>query len=60
MLCTTHFHAMGNNHVRIQRGDRLSGAPLKNHSYIGFFSNFGPDPVINHKLPNQHSMLGPS
>ena len=34
---------------RIQRGDRGSGPPLKNHNNIGFISNTGPDPLKNHK-----------
>ena len=30
-------------------GDRGSGPSLKNHRNIGFLSNTGPDPLINHK-----------
>ena len=33
------------NHGRIQRGDRGSGPPLKNHKNIGFLSNTGPGPL---------------
>ena len=33
------------NHVGIQRGDRGSGPPLKNHKNIGFLSNTGPGPL---------------
>ena len=32
-------------HGRIQRGDRGSGPPLKNHKNIGFPSNIYPDPL---------------
>ena len=32
--------------------------PLKNHKYIGFFRNTGPDPLKITKLPSQDSMLG--
>ena len=33
------------SHARIQRGDRWSGPPLKNHKNIEFLSNTGPDPL---------------
>ena len=32
--------------------------PLKNHKNLGFLSITGPDPMKNHKLPSQNSMLG--
>ena len=35
-------------HVRIQRRDRVSGPPLKNHKTIEFSSNTGPDTL---KIP---------
>ena len=38
-------------------GDRTP-PPLKNHKYIGFLSNTGPDPLKITKLPSQHSILG--
>ena len=44
--------------MRIQRGDRGSGPPMKNHKNIGSLSNSGPDPLKITKLPSQHSMLG--
>ena len=45
--------------ARIQKGDRGSGPPPPgNHKAIGFFSNPGPKPLENHKLPSQHSMMG--
>ena len=36
-------------HAPIQRGDRGSGPPLKNHKKIGFLSNTGEDSLKNHK-----------
>ena len=36
-------------HVRIQRGTGGPDTPLKNHKNIGSLSNFGPDPLKNHK-----------
>ena len=36
---------LNKRHVRIQRGDRESGPPLKNHKNIGFLSNIGLDPL---------------
>ena len=47
-------------HVRIQRGDRGSGPPLKNHKNIGFLSNSGPDPLKNHKATKPAFNVGPS
>ena len=44
--------------TRIQRGDRGSGTPLKNHKNIGFLINTGPDPLKATKLQSQYSMLG--
>ena len=32
--------------------------PLKNHNFIGFPSNTGPDPLKISKLPSQHSTVG--
>ena len=52
------LHSLIITHVRIQRGDRGSGPPLKNHKNIGFLSNTGLDPLKITKLPCQHSMLG--
>ena len=46
------------HHTWIQRGDRGSGSPMKNHKNIGFLSNIGPDPLKIRKLPSQHSMSG--
>ena len=31
---------------------------MKNHTKIGFLNNTGSNPLKNHKLPSQHSMLG--
>ena len=31
---------------------------LENRKPLGFFSNTGPDPLENQKLPSQHSILG--
>ena len=49
-------------HVRIQRGGQGSGPPLppplKNHKFIGFPSNTGPDPLKITKLPSRHSTVG--
>ena len=39
-------------------GGMGSGRPLKSHKNVGFLSNSGPDPLKNHKLPSQYSMLG--
>ena len=44
----------------IQRGDRGSRSPLKNHKNIGFFSNAGPDPLKNHKATKPTFNVGPS
>ena len=45
-------------HVRIQRGGQGSEPHVKNHKYIGLFSNTGLDPLKIIKLPCKHSMLG--
>ena len=49
-------------HGRIQRRDRGSGPPLKNHKHIGFSSNIDPDLLKITKLPSlseaEHSMVG--
>ena len=47
-------------HVRIQRGDRGSGPPLKNHKNIGFLSNSGPDPLKNYEATEPAFNGGPS
>ena len=47
-------------HVRIQRGDRGSGPLMKNHKFIGFPSNTGPDPLKNHKATKPAVNVGPS
>ena len=45
--------------MRIQRGGTGGpDPPLKNHKYIGFLSNTGPDPLKISWLPSQHSMFG--
>ena len=31
---------------------------LENRKPSGLFSNTGPDPLLNQKLPSQHSILG--
>ena len=47
------------SHVRTQRGDRGSETPLKNHKFIGFPSNSGPDPHGNHKAAKSAFNGGP-
>ena len=44
--------------VRIQRGGTGSTPSLKNHKFIRFLSNTGPDPLKITKLPSQHSRVG--
>ena len=51
---------IGITNVRIQRGDRGSGPPLKNHKLKGFPSNTGPDPLKNHKATKSAFNVGPS
>ena len=46
-------------HAWIQRGDRGSRPPLKNHKNKGFVSNTGPDPLKNHKAANPAFNVGP-
>ena len=48
------------HHVRIQRGDRVSGPPLKNHQNIGFLCNTVPDPLKNHKASRPAFNVGQS
>ena len=38
--------------------DRVSDSSLKNHKNIGFLSNTGPDPLINHKATNAAFNIG--
>ena len=40
--------------------DRGSEPPLKNLKNLGFLSNTGPDPLINHKATKQTFNIGPS
>ena len=47
-------------HVRIQRGDRGSGPPLKNYKNIVFLSNTGPDPLKKQKANQAAFNVGPS
>ena len=48
---------MVRSHARIQRWDRGSGSPLKNHKNIEFISNTGPDLLKFSRLPSQHSTI---
>ena len=50
------------NHGRIQRGGgyRGCGPPLKNHKYIGFLSNTGPNLLKNHKATKPEFNIGQS
>ena len=34
--------------------------PIKNHKNVGFLSNTGPDPLINHKATKPALNVGPS
>ena len=43
----------------VQRGDRGSGPPLKNHKNIGFLINTGPDSLKNHKATKPAFNVGP-
>ena len=52
-----HFLMKTGSHGRIQRGDRGSGPPMKNHKNIGFPSILDPDPLKITKLPSQHSSV---
>ena len=47
-------------HAQIQRGDRGSRLPLKNHKNLGFSSNTCPDPLKNHKATKLGFYVGPS
>ena len=63
MCCGQHlcFNTVQTYNMRGSRGGGTGGLdppPLKNHKYIGFLSNTGPDPLKITKLPSQHSMLG--
>ena len=40
------------------RGRQGTGPPPEISQSYRFLSNTGPDPLKNHKLPSQHSMLG--
>ena len=47
-------------HVRIQRGGAGSpDPPPKNHKNIGFLTNTGPDPLLNHKATKPAFNVGP-
>ena len=37
---------------------RVLTPSLENRKPLGLFSNTGPDPLENQKLPSQHSILG--
>ena len=39
-------------------GQGVRTPPLKNHKNIGFLSNTDLDPLKNHKLLSQHSIMG--
>ena len=59
----THTHTLKQQKQKMRRSRNKGGGqgvrtPLKNHKNIGFLSNICPDPLKNHKLPSQHSMLG--
>ena len=42
-----------------ERGwQRVLTLSLANRKHLGLFSNTGPDPLENQKLPSQHSILG--
>ena len=42
-----------------ERGrQRVLTPTLENRKPLGLFSNTGPDPLENQKLPSQHSILG--
>ena len=48
-------------HARIQNvGHGVRPPPLKNHKNIGFQSNFGQDPLNNHKAAKPAFNVGPS
>ena len=54
---TIRVHAMGGSRGGDNRG---SGRPLKNHNFLGFLSNIGPDFLKNHKATKPAFNTGPS
>ena len=59
------FSVMSAHSTKIKmRGSREGTAEpvltpsLENRKPLGLFSNTGPDPLENQKLPSQHSILG--
>ena len=55
------FSVMSAHSTKIKmRGsrERVLTPSLENRTTLGLFSNTGPDPLENQKLPSQHSILG--
>ena len=46
--------------AQIQRGAGGPAPPLKNHKFIGFLSNTGPEPQKKHKATKPTFNIGPS
>ena len=61
---STNFHLCRRIQLRLRCADpergwqRVLTPSLENRKPLGLFSNSGPDPLENQKLPSQHSVLG--